>query len=136
MDALSEILHAVKLEGAVFYNAELTAPWGVRSPAADQVAEFLGKGGRHLITFHLLTGGRACTKVEDGTQVVELIAGDIVVFPHGNPHILSNGSPTRIVEQFTQPGDGRHGFDAHADESRAAKHDEHRQRRAKRRRQR
>jgi AraC-like DNA-binding protein len=98
MDALSEILHAVKLEGAVFYNAEFTAPWGVRSPSADAVAAFLGKGGRHLITFHLLTGGRAHTRVEHGTHAVELVAGDIVVFPHGDPHVLSNGSPTRIVD--------------------------------------
>lgn len=102
MDALSEILHAVKLEGAVFYNAEFTAPWGVRSPCADEVAAFLGKGTRHLITFHLLTGGRAHTRVEGGTHAVELVAGDIVVFPHGDAHILSNGSPTHIVDN------GRH----------------------------
>ena len=96
MDALSEILHSVKLEGAVFYNAEFTAPWGFRSPPSCEVAAFLGKGPKHLIVYHLLTQGRARCKVEDSTHCVELIPGDIVVFPHGDAHILSNGSPQRI----------------------------------------
>jgi AraC-like DNA-binding protein len=98
MDALSEILHAVKLEGAIFYNAELTAPWGVRSPRSCEVAAFLKKGPRHLIIYHLLTGGRARTNVEHGTQTVELVPGDIVVYPHGDAHFLSNGSPSRFVD--------------------------------------
>jgi hypothetical protein len=33
VDALSEILDSVKLEGAIFFNAELTAPWGFRFAA-------------------------------------------------------------------------------------------------------
>jgi AraC-like DNA-binding protein len=98
MDALSEILQAVKLEGAVFYNAEFTAPWGFRSPPSTEVASFLCKGPRHLIIYHLLTGGRARSKVEQGTYAVELVPGDIVVFPHGDAHIISNGSPSRIVD--------------------------------------
>jgi len=32
MDALTEILKSVRLEGAVFFNAEFTAPWGFRLP--------------------------------------------------------------------------------------------------------
>jgi len=98
MDALSEILHAVKLEGAFFFNAELTAPWGVRSPRSCEIAAFLHKRPRHLIIFHLLTGGRARTTVEHSTHTVELVPGDIVVFPHGDAHLLSNGCPARIVD--------------------------------------
>jgi AraC-like DNA-binding protein len=98
MDALSEILHAVRLEGAIFYNAEFSAPWGVRSPRSSEVAEFLNKGPRHLIIYHLLMGGRARTNVEQGARAVELVPGDIVVFPHGDAHIISNGCPTHIVD--------------------------------------
>jgi AraC-like DNA-binding protein len=98
MDALSEILHAVKLEGAIFYNAEFSAPWGVRSPRSCEVAKFLNKGPRHLIIYHLLMGGRARTTVERGTHAVELVPGDIVVFPHGDAHIISNGCPKHIVD--------------------------------------
>jgi len=28
----SEVLKAVKLEGAIYYNAEFTAPWSIRTP--------------------------------------------------------------------------------------------------------
>jgi len=98
MDALSEILHSVKLEGAVFYNAEFTAPWGFRSPPSSEVAAFLRKGPKHVIIYHLLTKGRARCEVENSTHRVELGPGDIVVFPHGDAHIISNGSPTCIVD--------------------------------------
>jgi AraC-like DNA-binding protein len=97
MDALSEILQSVKLEGAVFYNAEFTSPWGFRSPASDEVGAFLRKR-RHVILYHFLTSGRARARVEQGTQGAELFPGDIVVFPHGDAHIMSNGSPARIVD--------------------------------------
>jgi AraC-like DNA-binding protein len=102
MDALSEILHSVKLEGAVFYNAEFTAPWGFRSPPSCEVAAFLGKGPKHVIIYHFLTQGRARAEVEDSTHHLELVPGDIVVFPHGDAHIISNGSPPRIVDNGKQ----------------------------------
>jgi AraC-like DNA-binding protein len=98
MDALSEILHAVKLEGAVFYNAEFTAPWGFRSPPSCDLAAFLRKGSRHVIIYHLLTQGRARGRVENSMHGVDLVPGDIVVFPHGDSHVISNGSPARIVD--------------------------------------
>lgn len=98
MDALSEILASVKLEGAAYMNAEFTAPWGARSPSASELATFLCKGQKHLITFHLLTEGRARATIEYSRHSVDLVAGDIVVCPHGDAHIISNGSPTSIVD--------------------------------------
>ena len=41
MDVLSEVLKAVKLDGAMFYNAEFSAPWCFRSPASRIVAPYL-----------------------------------------------------------------------------------------------
>jgi AraC-like DNA-binding protein len=43
-----------------------------------------------VIIYHLLTHGQAYATVEDG-QSISLSAGDIVVFPHGDPHIMGNG---------------------------------------------
>ena len=34
MDAFSEILSGVKLNGAVFFTAEFSAPWGFSAPAS------------------------------------------------------------------------------------------------------
>ena len=102
MDALSEILQSVKLEGAVFYNAEFTAPWGFRSPPSRDLAAFLRKSPKHVIIFHLLTDGRASGHVEQSGHGVDLVPGDIVVFPHGDAHIMSNGSPRCITDNAAQ----------------------------------
>lgn len=58
MDALTEILKSVRLEGAVFFNAEFTAPWGFRSPPSSEVAAFLRNGSRHVIIYQLVLAGR------------------------------------------------------------------------------
>lgn len=98
MDVLSEVLKAIKLDGAVFYNAECSAPWCFRSPASRIMAPYLSPDARHVIIYHLLTEGRGYAHVEGDGRPVPLNAGDIVVFPHGDPHILGNGSPVRPVD--------------------------------------
>jgi len=90
MDVLSTVLKTVKLEGALFYNAEFSAPWSVRTPQSCLMAPFLSSVPKHVIVYHLLTHGRAYANVEDGQRLF-LSAGDIVVFPHGDAHILGNG---------------------------------------------
>jgi AraC-like DNA-binding protein len=92
MDLLSEVLKIVRLDGALFYNGEFSAPWSIRSPASSVVAPYVTAGARHLILYHLLTEGRAYIRLEDGPPV-PLAAGDIVIFPHGDPHIMGNGGP-------------------------------------------
>ena len=68
MDVLSEVLKVVKLQGAMFYNGEFSAPWSFRSPASCNVAPFVAAGAEHVIIYHLLTEGRASARVEDGVQ--------------------------------------------------------------------
>lgn len=91
MDVLSEVLESVRLDGALFFNGEFSAPWCVRSPRSSLYAPYLADGQRHVIIFHLLTEGRGYAHVEDDGRPVPLDAGDIVIFPHGDPHILGNG---------------------------------------------
>ena len=97
MDALSTVLKTVKLEGTMFYNAEFSAPWSVRSPATCLLAHYLSAEPRHVILYHFLTQGQAYVAVEDGERV-QLSAGDIVVFPHGDAHIMGNGVEPGPVE--------------------------------------
>ena len=97
MDVLSEVLKAVKLEGATFYNAEFSAPWTLQSPPSSTVAKYLAPGAGHVIIYHLLTEGRGYARLEDG-QPVPLAAGDLVIFPHGDPHIMGNGPAVKPVD--------------------------------------
>jgi AraC-like DNA-binding protein len=97
MDVLSEVLKVVTLQGAVFYNAEFSAPWGVRTPDSRKVAPHVAPDGGHVIIFHLLIDGRGAARVENG-EALPLVAGDIVVFPHGHPHVMENGSPRSVQD--------------------------------------
>ena len=98
MDVLSEVLKAVKLDGAMFYNAEFSAPWCFRSPGSHILAPYLSPDSGHVIIYHLLTEGRGYGQVEGDARPVPLTAGDIVIFPHGDPHILRNGSTVTPVD--------------------------------------
>jgi AraC-like DNA-binding protein len=98
MDVLSEVLKVVKLDGAMFYNAEFSAPWCFRSPGSRVLAPYLSPDSEHVIIYHLLTEGRGYAQVEGADRPVPLEAGDIVIFPHGDPHILSNGAAVKPVD--------------------------------------
>jgi len=96
MDVLSEVLRSVKLQGALFYNGEFSSPWSFCSPASSSIAPHLSPGAGHVIIYHLLTEGRATARVPDAERVT-LSAGDVVIFPHGDAHIIENGPPTETI---------------------------------------
>lgn len=98
MDVLSEVLKAVKLDGAVFYNGEFSAPWCAHEPDSPTMASYLSVGAKHVIIFHLITEGRAYARMEGIDRPVSLTAGDIVVFPRGDAHIMGNGSPVAPMD--------------------------------------
>lgn len=96
MDALSEVLTSVHMTGAIFYQAECTAPWGFRVPALEKVAHVLAPGTERLVSYHLLTEGNAVVEFADTN--VFLTAGDVLIVPRGDGHIVSNGSPAEFVD--------------------------------------
>jgi len=87
MDAFSEILAVVKLKGALFFSAEFSSPWGVSSPTSKELAPALAPGAPHLVIYHLVVEGKALACTNNGKSLA-LDPGDIVVFPHGDPHQL------------------------------------------------
>jgi len=99
MDALSEVLKVIRLEGALFFNGEFTAPWCLSTADGASIAPYFSASAKHLILYHFLTEGRAYARLPEGKRV-ELIAGDIVVFPHGAAHFLGNGFPEKPVDSL------------------------------------
>ena len=103
MDALSDVLNSVRLEGAVYLNAEFTAPWCIRGELGlASVRERLA-GSEHVAFFHFLTEGRCKVRLADGGEVFEAAAGDLILFPQEGRHLMGTdlqlapigGSPPR-----------------------------------------
>jgi AraC-like DNA-binding protein len=101
LDVLSEVLKAVTLNGAVFFNAEFSAPWSFRSPPSRAIAPHVGCGAGHVILYHLVVQGGAWVQLEKAGRV-ELVPGDVVIFPHGDPHLMGNGKAVEPVDNGKQ----------------------------------
>ncbi len=95
MDPLSDLLRVIRLDGAFFYAVEAAEPWSVETVAAEELTPRIMPAAEHLISYHILTEGR-CYGGLVGEEQVELAPGDVIVFPHGDAHVLSSGRGVRI----------------------------------------
>lgn len=96
MDALSELLRAVKLSGALFFNSKCSAPWRLCAPPSSAFAPYIAAQATHIIEFHYISAGRAYVRV--GEETTPLEAGDVVMMPHGDPHEMGNGIGGRSID--------------------------------------
>src|SRR5512144_2870058 len=90
MDPLSDLLRVVRLDGAYFYTVEAADPWHSETVAAGELSPRIMPAAEHLISYHIVTEGR-CYGGLIGEEPVELVAGDVIVFPHGDAHVMSSG---------------------------------------------
>ena len=88
MDALSDVLHVLRLSGAVFLDAEFTAPWCVRSNSGHS-SEALA-GGEHIVFFHWLIAGRCKARLVEGGETFEIAAGDLLMMPNDAAHLMGS----------------------------------------------
>ncbi len=87
MDALSDVLRTTRLKGGVFLHAEFTEPWCLSSQVSpENCARFLDEAS-DVIPYHYVLEGRLRVKTE-GEPVLELAAGEVVLFPRNDLHIL------------------------------------------------
>ncbi len=76
LDPLSNVLRAVHFRSTIFCRSELTAPWG------------FSVAGRDIVTFHFVERGDCWLDVRDANAKVRLRSGDLVLLPHGHPHLV------------------------------------------------
>lgn len=97
-DALSDVLRAVRLRGAVFFDVEANAPWAAEAPPATVVGPGILPGVDHVIEYHVVTSGECwATLLRDGGAPVRMKAGDVVAFPHGDAHVMSSAPGMRAA---------------------------------------
>ncbi len=90
MDALSEVLRLIRLEGALFLHGEFREPWCVMAPEAVQMAPVLCPGASRLAILHMVLDGRCWIRLPEG-EPVELRAGDVATLPCGDSHLIGSG---------------------------------------------
>jgi AraC-like DNA-binding protein len=93
-DTLSDVLRAVRLTGAVYFSVDAAAPWVAESPSGKEIGPYLMPGIEHVIEYHVLTAGSCWGGIIDDTPV-RLQAGDVIVFPQGDAHVLSSAPGMR-----------------------------------------
>jgi AraC-like DNA-binding protein len=93
-DVLSDVLRSVRLTGAVYFDFELSSPWVAEAPASREIAATVMPGAQRVIEYHLIARG-ACWGNAIGEQPMHLREGDLLVFPQGDPHVLSSAPGMR-----------------------------------------
>ena len=107
-DPLSDLLRVVRLNGAFFYTVDAVEPWSVDTVPADQLSPRILPGADHLISYHILTAG-SCMAGLVGAEPITLTAGDVIVFPHGDAHVMSGGDAGRGAARLHYRTPARYG---------------------------
>lgn len=75
---LENFLRRLHLDSEVYYVGQLCDAWHMSTP-----------GGSDATTFHLVCHGEAWIVMPDGSQPVQMAAGDIAFFAHDAAHAFS-----------------------------------------------
>ncbi|MEW5851061.1 MAG: AraC family transcriptional regulator [Myxococcota bacterium] len=92
MDLLTEVLSSLRVSSTIFSRAELCTPWAVSTQGAATGI------------FHAVVTGGGTVRVAEG-RAVPLKAGEVVLIPHGDPHVLSDGTSGRAVPIRSLPAE-------------------------------
>lgn len=90
MDALSEVLRLIRLQGALFLHGDFREPWCVSAPEAACMAPALCPGAGQLAILHMVVEGRCWIRLAEG-NAIELQAGDVAALPRGDAHLIGSG---------------------------------------------
>jgi AraC-like DNA-binding protein len=99
-DGLSQLLLRLTVTSTVYCLSHMTSPWGFKVAARARPA------------FHLLTSGSAWLEVEGRSDPIRLNAGDLVILPRGEGHVVrdSPNSPVQWLDRIldaTPPVNGQ-----------------------------
>lgn len=104
-DILSDVLRSVRLRGALYYHVGGNSVWAAEAPPSRDIAAAVMPDAEHVMEFHVVTRGD-CWGAIVGEPPVRLQTGDILLFPHGDPHVVSSApgmrAPPQAPDQFTQ----------------------------------
>jgi len=78
IDVLSDIFDTIRLRATLYFRTDYTPPWAITVPAY-----------RQTVRFHLVVQGRCHVGLVSG-RGVDIAAGDLIIIPRGQEHVLSD----------------------------------------------
>jgi AraC-like DNA-binding protein len=93
-DILSDVLRSVHLRGAMFYYVSGSHDWVAEALPSREIAAKVMPHSEHVMEYHVITRG-SCWAAIVGEPPVRLETGDVVLFPHGDPHVVSSAPGLR-----------------------------------------
>jgi AraC-like DNA-binding protein len=109
MDVLSDVLKAVRLTGAIFFERHLHAPWVGESPPSAAIASMVMPDAEHVISFHAILSGSCWAGLAGSSNSSRrFTAGDIVIYPMGDANVLSSAPGMRglpDLQEYARPKD-------------------------------
>jgi hypothetical protein len=109
MDILSEVLQAVRLKGAIYFDVNPSEPWTIATPAMKDIQAKVMPGAEHVIGFHVMVTGKCWVEIaEPAFGPLHVEAGDIILVPRGDPHLMgsiSGGEATPNMGLYYKPTD-------------------------------
>ena len=95
-DILSDLLRSVRLRGVLFYHVSGNRNWAAEAPASRDIAAAVMPDSEHVMEYHVVCRG-SCWGAIVGEAPVRLETGDVVLFPHGDPHVVSSAPGMRAA---------------------------------------
>ena len=109
MDVLSDVLRAVRLTGAVYFDVRAREPWVAETPATQNICSRVMPESEHAIAFHIMMEGWCWAQLADESEPpVRLEKGDAVIFPEGAGHFMTTERGKRAepdMELYYRPND-------------------------------
>ncbi|MFK7758601.1 MAG: AraC family transcriptional regulator [Phycisphaerales bacterium] len=90
-DPLGETLHSFRLQGVVYAQSHLSAPWGIEMPPMPD-----------CLMFHIVTNGECRLEFENGNPKL-LRPGEFALIPRGEGHKIKHAKGASTINYFDLP---------------------------------
>lgn len=101
MDVLSDVLAAVRLTGAIFFDSTFHSQWVAEAPRASTIAHQVMPNAQYVFYFHTLLEGSCWAELTEAPlEPIRLVAGDVIAFPMDDPHVLSSAIGMRAKPEL------------------------------------